>query len=278
MGRNLKPKPRARTSCTENRVVTTGRACLRLLEGQQEAASALRPPAPRELPGPRCPEDSSRERALGWPPLRLVSNHKEGCLPTALRNLPVLHLRLTDTPAPPPTAPITCPSDPSFQVLPCESSRIYSNSAFLRGPPGPRPQSTAWAPQHHCSQPPPLAPTSITCWKVGNEWFSFMPSSIPGVTCLLCWRERGDCCGEVKNTGEAARRPRFARVSGPVGWRTSGNSPDFPGLPLPQLRSREGLTWSSFGVSGFDVLWPPNSLLHQSLPPTPPPAQYCTPM
>lgn len=138
MGRNLKPKPRARTSCTENRVVTTGRACLSLLEGQQEAASALRPPAPRELPGPRRPGDRSRERALGWPPLPLVSNHKEGCLTTALRNLPVLHLGLTDSPPPRPSllplpAPQTRPSKSCPVNLP-ESTQTLLFSGALRDP------------------------------------------------------------------------------------------------------------------------------------------------
>ena len=141
MGRNLKPKPRARTSCTEDRVVTTGRACLSLLEGQPEAASALRPPAPQELPGPRCPEDSSLEHALGWPPLPLVSNHKEGCLPTALRNQPVLHLGLTDPPRNPPPqlpllplpAPQTRPPKSCPVSLP-ESTQTLLFSGALRDP------------------------------------------------------------------------------------------------------------------------------------------------
>lgn len=67
--RNLKPQPQAGTSCTENRAVTTGRACLQpargtVERGPQPCFPALQ--ATQEQPGPRCLKHRSYwERVLG---------------------------------------------------------------------------------------------------------------------------------------------------------------------------------------------------------------------
>ena len=56
----------------------------------------LIPQATQQVPGPICSEDNPQEQALGWIPLTLVLNCREGRFPSASKDLPVLHhLRLT---------------------------------------------------------------------------------------------------------------------------------------------------------------------------------------
>lgn len=176
-------QPQAGTSCTENRVVTTGRACLEAARGTVEGAWALfshtpghpraaRPQVPRtRLPG-ACPWQGAGF-SPGQPSLTSAFNC-EDC--SRFRNPRALHLR--------PTAPLSMPSRPAPATCPPEaylsSWRICSNSALRRSLQGPQGLLGPLGSLVH--SPPPGRRRS----DVDNVCSSFMPSLVPGIMCLLC--------------------------------------------------------------------------------------------
>lgn len=118
---------------------------------------------------------------------------------------------------------------------------------------------------------PSLAPTSMSCWKVGKVLF-FIHAQ------LSTWYPVSAVSdGEkdlMQGRKEGVRKPGFERVSGPDGWKTSSSSSDFPGPLLPHLRKT--LLLILRGLPALMFCGPQSSLLLPVSPthPTPCPVHF----